>query len=143
MKSFKLLILFFLINSCVLNQVRKEKIIFNIRFDSCFDNDTVSLYLNDNEIFNNYILKTNDVVSLTPTYVTYLNNDIIEVYNGEELLLKKKVNLHDSIKVTVFFNENETSKILEISHGKNITIDGCAPDSKVNINQYKKKIIYD
>ena len=143
MKNLKFVIFFFLINSCVFNQVNKEKVIFNIRFDSCFDNDTVSLYLDNNELFNNYILKTNDIVSLTPIYVSYLNNGIIEVYNGEELLLKKKIELNKSIKVTVFLNDNETSKSIEISNGKNITIDGCAPDSKVNIHQYKKKVIYD
>lgn len=129
--------------SCTNNQRSHDKTMFAIRFDSCFDNDVVSLYLNDIKVFNGFDLKTNDIIGITPIYLLYSKNNILKIFNGKNIISQKEIDLGNKINVTVLFNDVETAEIIEISKGKNITIDACTSNYKVNIHQYKKKVVYD
>jgi len=129
--------------SCASNQRESNKTIFAMWLDSCFDNDVVSLYLNDIEMFNDVEVKTHDILSVTPIYLSYSKNGVLRIFNGKDIISQKEIDLGNKINVTVLLNDVETTEIIEISKGKNITIDACTSDYKVNIKQCKNKVIYD
>lgn len=143
MNNLKFLIIFLMMVSCANIQRNDDKTMFALRFDGCFDNDTVSLYLNDIEVFNGFKLKTNDVVGITPIYLLYSKNNILKIFNGKNIVSQKEIYLGNKIDVIVLLNDVETAETIELSKGKNITVDACASDYKVNIHQYKRKVVYD
>src|SRR5690606_18025018 len=143
MNNLKFLLILLMMISCTNNQRNNDKTMCAMRFDSWFDNDTVSLYLNEIEVFTSFKLKTNDVVSITPIYLLYSKNNVLKIFNGKNIISQKEIDLGNKIDVIVLLNDVETAEIIEISKGKNITIDACTSNYKVNIHQYKKEVVYD
>jgi hypothetical protein len=143
MNNLKFLIIILMMTSCANHQMEGDKTMFLIRFDSCFDNDSVSLYLNNIEIFKSIKLKTDDVVGITPIYLLYSKSSTLKVFYKKDIIIQNEIDLENKIDVTVLLNDVKTTETIEMSKGKNITIDACTPDYKVNIHQYKKKVVYD
>lgn len=133
------IIILLILSSCTVNSNMDNK--FMIRFASCFNSDKVSLYINEQVIFKNLVIKTDDELDLTPIRVIYFSDNTIKVYNKKEILYSNKIDLDKEISLYIEKNNKIQKKTILLSKGKRFVIDGCNND--IQINQFSNKIVYE
>ncbi|TGN21629.1 hypothetical protein [Empedobacter tilapiae] len=133
------IIILLILSSCAVNNNMDNK--FMIRFASCFNSDKVSLYINEQVIFKNLVIKTDDELDLTPIRVIYFSDNTIKVYNKKDILYSNKIDLDKEISLYIEKNNKIQKKTISLSKGKRFVIDGCNND--IQINQFSNKIVYE
>ena len=118
-----------------------------IGIHDCFENDTLKVLINDQEIINITNLTSNSL-GVTDIYIQYYstgkNKGIIVIYNSNKSETRKEIylDLKKEIMLEVIRNNNSDKFLIDIKKGKKIVVSGCSEDRKTtSIIYFKKKII--
>jgi hypothetical protein len=112
-----------LCNSCIISQQKKikvEKIV--IDFQDFFKNDTVSIYFNNCQLFENKILNSNQVLGHTGVTLQ-INNQNDVMLGNTALNIHCTVNLKLENEVNIILNGNMERFIIDLSKGIYIGFD--------------------
>jgi hypothetical protein len=142
----------FLIGLMIANPIMGQKIPevdFSIIFGDCFKGDTISLFLNDNEIFKDVVLFSETSTGLTKTSIYQDKNNLVSVSQPEKHTLKK-LKLDKTLKILIMNGKSgQYFKILSLRKGRIILIDFCNQKGQngvvkrnINMSQYKKTISF-
>jgi hypothetical protein len=128
--------------SCAnLRQQRENEYSFAMVFGGCFINDTISVSLNGLEVIDNSILDSEFSTGLAQTWITHgkKSKDLVIEINKVQRRVKSLTK--ETLDISIIKN-NKTFKFnLELKNGKYLLVDGC--NSKIQINQFKKKMIFE
>ncbi|WP_221390208.1 hypothetical protein [Dyadobacter sp. NIV53] len=116
----------------------QKNISFAVAFTSCFKQDTVTLSINNEKVFDKISITSDFVTGLTyaSTYHFTKSNELVVIADKNE----KRLPFIGSKKLLVKINRNQIESIFEINlaDGRNIIIEGC--ELKPKIRQFKNKI---
>jgi hypothetical protein len=144
MRLFTLTIALFLVTSSIA-QNANDQIKFSVRFTKCFKNDTLSVKINDIQVFKNKIATTSQVDEVTSIYLFQNNNGlwVDTIAKLEKIKISRKILLDISIN-----NHHEIFEV-KLSKGKYILIDKCHGDGSfigwryLAVSQQKKSPVFD
>lgn len=130
--------------SSLQNKIKKDLSTFQITLGDCFDNDKVSVFINNQLLFKSDNVKTDSVLGITKISLIYYKYQkkgkfLIENNRNEKYL---DFFVEGILDLKIIKNDIVNSFKLDIKRGKIIIIDACENryKNKIAINQYKKSI---
>lgn len=117
------------------------KVVFHIRFDCCWENDTVTLFLNNKEVFVNEILNNpSDPFfgwSITGVNAVLIENKRLHVKLAETQYFTDRfdINKREELSINVKVNDKTHQKTANLKDGKYFVIDQFENEDLV-ISQY-------
>jgi hypothetical protein len=138
--------LLFLCLGCVGSVKRPEKVdkkvSFLIIFGSCFMNDTVSLFVNDNLLVDKLNIQSDTVLGLAKLYISQRldSNSLLIRYNRKEFS-QPPITLKPAIDLKILKGQETYYFNINLKSGRLILVDGC--QGKVMIRQSKKELWFE
>jgi hypothetical protein len=120
MRFLTLIIALFSVTSLIA-QKANDQIRFSVHFTKCFKNDTLSLKVNNIQVFENKIATTNQVDEITNIYF-FQNNNGLRV---DTITKSKKIKIRRKILLDISLNNHHEIFEVKLSEGKYILIDKC------------------
>lgn len=117
-----------------------------IGIHDCFENDTLKVLINNQEIINITNLTSNSL-GVTDIYTEYYSvgknkGIIIKNSNKSETRKEMYLDLKKEIMLKVIRNNNSDKFLIDLKKGRKIVVSGCSEDRKTtSIIYFKKKII--
>lgn len=141
LKNYVLLAGLFALLSCASFQQSLEKENkFYISFGDCFNNDTVTIYVNDSLLFQNRVFESGFSTGKVPnTSIMYENGYLSAKHENEQR--KVKAEIDDDVRITIHINSRDSTFALSLKRGRNMVIDAC--QAKVKVNQYKNPVTFE
>ncbi|WP_157474855.1 hypothetical protein [Dyadobacter sp. Leaf189] len=138
--------LLFLFIGCVGSVKRPEKIdkkvSFSVIFGSCFANDTISLFLDEDLIVDKLSIQSDTVLGLAELYISQRldSNSLLIRYNTKEFL-KPPIRLKPAFDLKILKGSETYYFKLNLKSGRLILVDGC--QGKIMIRQSKKELWFE
>lgn len=138
--------LLFLCLGCVGSIKRAEKVdkevSFSVIFGSCFMNDTVSLFVNDNLLVDKLNIQSDTVLGLAKLYISQrLNsNSLLIRYNRKEFS-QPPITVKPAFDLKILKGQQIYYFNINLKSGRLILVDGC--QGKVMIRQSKKELWFE
>jgi len=152
MRAYLILIISVLLFGCkssLQHKIEKDKYVFNISLNSCYDKDKVSAQINDVILLENTSVTSNRILGTTGvlfTYYKYKNEGKLQITTKDKTI-EKNISLgNNPYKLKITMNNYDNYFILRLDKGRNILVDGCGDGSgngKMNINYYRGIIYLD
>lgn len=119
-----------------------KKVSFSIIFGSCFTNDTISLFVNDNLLVDKLTVRSDTVLGLARLYISQRldSNSLLIHYNRKEFF-KPPVTLKPGFDLKILKGPETYYFKVNLKSGRLILIEGC--QGKVVIRQSKKELWFE
>lgn len=136
-----------LLYSCtVFSHGTKEEFDYSIVFGGCFDQDVLSLKINNSKIFEHYKVDNKSAVKKGNLSLTQANGKINVFYNGRQVL-KEKINFNFYLNISLTVNQQVTRYVVDLRKGKIILIDFCSRQNNISakklaIEQLQEEVIF-
>lgn len=138
--------LLFLFLGCVGSSKRLEKldkkVSFSVIFGSCFTNDTVSVFVNDNLLVDKLTIQSDTILGLAKLYISQRldSNSLLIRYNREEIF-QPPIKLKSAFDLKILKGQETFYFKINLKSGRLILVDGC--QGKVMIRQSKKELWFE
>jgi hypothetical protein len=138
--------LLFLCLGCVGSSKHPEKldkkVSFSVIFGSCFKNDTVSVFINDNLLVDKLTIQSDTVLGLAKLYISQRLDSIplLIRYNREEFF-QPPIKLKPAFDLKILKGQETYYFKINLKSGRLILVDGC--QGKVMIRQSKKELWFE
>lgn len=127
--------------SCLNSKTFSDEKNFYLTLGSCFDNDTVSVIINDSVVLENTIPKSDFSTGIVLNIgISYENGQLVVRKEDQE----KRISLYvgNNLKISVLRNGKKSVFDLNLNKGKYLVVDACEAEG-VEINQYKKPVSFE
>ncbi len=121
-----------------------DNVKFSLRFTGCFKNDTLSLKINDAQVFENKIATTDRSDAVSNIYVFQNNNGLwIDAIKFQEIKIRKR------IMVDITINRQREKFEISLGRGKHLLIDKCNGKGSfigwinLRVSQFKNRPLFD
>jgi hypothetical protein len=140
-----LLVVVAILVSCSTKKVHsKNSIDFTMFLGSGFKNDTVSLSIDNKDIFQNNILQSDSVLGVVGSVTITKKNNLVSVLNSKNETVHSLEYVNNNIIVVGLKINHKLHKLyISLNKGNNVMIDNQSFNKGVSIFQSKKKIILD
>ena len=144
-------IVLLLLSSYALNaQKTKKDLTFQIQFGSGYNEDTVSVLIDEIMILDNVIISTDDHGYTSPSRIISFEDGVIKVIEAEEILSSLSYSGIDKcLRIQIDKNGLVTEEELKLSRGTYFVIDNYRERGednsitrRITVSQYKKQPVF-
>jgi endoglucanase Acf2 len=124
----------------------KENFDYSIIFGGCFEQDILSLKINNTTIFDHYKVDNKSAIKKGNLSLTQANSKINVFYNGRQII-KRKVNFNYYLNISLTINQQVNKYVIDLRKGKIILVDFCSKQDNVSakklaVEQLQEEVIF-
>jgi hypothetical protein len=125
--------------SCVGFMDHSESNIFYLTFGSCYDNDILTVGINDSTVLEKITLDTDFSTGIVLNVgISYLNDRL--AITTDENTVYKALKIERYLKISLSNIEQDSTYLLDLKKGRYLIADACNPEG-IKISQFKKPIL--
>ena len=132
----------FFVFSCASTKLERESgIMFSIVFGDCYNQDTITVSINDVKVIDKAILKSDFSSGLTRTWISHIQKSNDLIVESEGVQTRVHVPVQDSFLLSATKNGQTFKFNLDLKRGKYIVVEGC--NAKIKVKQFKRKMMFE
>jgi hypothetical protein len=128
------------------SQERKPKIVFTIRFASCFKNDTVTLAINNISVFDKETTSSDFSTGITDMFV-FQDEIGLHIQANNRSIVRNPIDIANALNARIEINGTTKTEMVDLKKGRIIFIDYCfrkvndsVREKSVTLHYFKKKV---